>query len=86
MVCRTAHLARFSERGQPLLCLRCQRWNAAIGRIDDERGAPGRHDARAGVPPEVVVGARDIRFGRAVASIAIGALERLPFVFRGLFR
>ena len=41
---------------------------------------------RVPVPLEVVVGARDIRFGCAVASIAIGTFERLPFVFRDLFR
>src|SRR5204863_940997 len=41
--------------------LRCHRGNLAVGRIDDERRPAAADHLRAAVPPEVVIGERDVR-------------------------
>src|SRR5439155_25416773 len=48
-----------------------QRRDTAVRRIDDERGAPGRHFGAA-VPPEFVIGAADVSL-RALAVPLVGA-------------
>jgi hypothetical protein len=66
---------RLRARGLAFLRLRRQRRDAAVGRIDDERGLRPE-DLRAAVPPEIVVGARDVgvRAG-AVTAVLVPALD-----------
>src|SRR5262249_51843675 len=75
---------------QPLLPFRRQRRNPPVWRIDDERGPFGADDLRASIPPEVVVGERDVTsFRRAVddgalllvaIAVCVAALDGLLLV------
>ena len=69
-----------------LLRLGRQRRDPAVRRIDDERGLTAE-DARAAVPPEVVVGPRDVGIGAgALAAVLISPLERCSARIRRLPR
>jgi len=74
---RAGVLARFGHRRPPALGLGSQWRNAAVGRIDHQRRAPGLDDRVAAVEPERVVVADDVVRHLIVAGRVLGCPDVL---------
>ena len=57
------------------------RWHLSVFRIDNQRGSPRFHDVGPAIPPEVIVGAADVGFRRAIAAVHVAAFDDVLFVF-----